>query len=173
MDASIERLRTKVKEEARYKPYVLRRLTDFDPSAKKETTLHTITIGQVKEDIFDNIAMLFNSRSFLLHDEDTWPEEVEASVLGYGLPDYCGKSYSMEERERLRSVIARQLQIFEPRLDPESIRVDFLESPEVPSFLIDFRVSGLIRVGEVSEEVLFVSRLNLETGNTEIKSLTG
>jgi type VI secretion system protein ImpF len=158
----------KAKEDARYKPFLLRRLTDFEPSNKQESAAGIITARQLKEDVFENIEMLFNSRSHPSPAElKGWPE-LEESVLSYGVPDYCGKTGSPEDREMLRQYIITQLRNFEPRLMPDSISVDFIESQDGTNSLMEFKINGIINVGEISEEVLFISKLDVETGNAEI-----
>jgi type VI secretion system lysozyme-like protein len=157
----------KAKEVARYKPNVLKRLTDFEPFVKKEMVLPVITAAQLKEDVFENIAMLFNSRSHLSIQELKGYEELANSVLGYGISDYCGGMSSADSRENLRQNIITQLKIFEPRFVPDSIAVEFASS-DMNSALIEFKVSGLIQADQVSEEVLFISKLDLETGNAEL-----
>jgi predicted component of type VI protein secretion system len=169
IQGSQERARTIRKEDARYKPYVLKRLTDFDPYEKKEASVNVITSKQVKEDVFENIDMLFNSRSHPSLEELKGYEELENSVLGYGISDYCGKICTREDREELRLHIIKQLKDFEPRLAPDSVNVEFTSSELNANSLIELRISGIISVGLVSEEVLFISRLDLETGNAELK----
>ena len=70
------------KEDARYKPYVLRRLTDMDPYEKTEHIQNVITEKQVKDDIFKNIEMLFYSRSRPSLKEFKGYEDVANCVLG-------------------------------------------------------------------------------------------
>jgi type VI secretion system lysozyme-like protein len=156
------------KEDARYKPYVLKRLTDLEPYEKTERRQIVITEKQVKEDIFTNIEMLFCSRSHPSPKELRDCEEVENSVLGYGISDYCGKVCSMNEREDLLEQIKKQLRVFEPRLAPDSIRVEFTNIEAAMRSLLELRISGNVSVGQVNEEVLFISRLDLETGNASL-----
>jgi type VI secretion system lysozyme-like protein len=169
MQGSRAESRTIRKEDARYKPYVLKRLTDFDPYEKKEVSVGVISAKQVKEDVFENIDMLFNSRSHPSLEEFKGYGEIENSVLGYGISDYCGKICNRDDKESLRLHIIKQLKDFEPRLSAGSINVEFTSSELNANSLIELRISGLISVGQVSEEVLFISRLDLETGNAELK----
>jgi predicted component of type VI protein secretion system len=157
------------KEDTRYKPYVLKRLTDFDPYEKKDAAFGVITAKQVKEDVFENIDMLFNSRSHPVFKGSKSCEEIESSVLGYGISDYCGKICTQDDKEALRRHITKQLRDFEPRMDPDSIKVEFISSELNANSLIELQISGLIDAGQVSEEVLFISRLDLETGSAELK----
>ena len=100
------------KEDARYKPYVLRRLTDMDPYEKTERIQNVITEKQVKDDIFKNIEMLFYSRSRPSLKEFKGYEDVANSVLGYGISDYCGKVCTRTDREELLEHIKNQIRIF-------------------------------------------------------------
>jgi type VI secretion system protein ImpF len=156
------------KEDARYKPYVLKRLTDDEPHEKKETLVNVITEKQVKEDIFRNIEMLFYSRSHPSLRELNGYEELENSVLGYGISDHCGKIYGDADREFLLEHIKKQIRDFEPRLAPDSIDVQFTNPDAAMRSLLELRISGQIAVGQISEEMLFISRLDLETGNASL-----
>jgi type VI secretion system lysozyme-like protein len=157
------------KEDAQYKPYTLKRLTDYDPSEKNEKDRSLITEKQLREDIFENIDMLFNSRSHAgLKDLNDY-EEVEDSVLGYGISDFCGRQSSTASREALREQIVKQIGLFEPRLDIGSISIELLESKGGDATSIEFRIGGTIRTKEVNQEISFISKLNLESGNANLR----
>jgi type VI secretion system protein ImpF len=155
------------KEEARYKPYVFKRLTDDEPYEKKEKVQSIITEKQVKDDIFRNLEMLFYSRSHPSLEEFKGYEEVENSVLGYGIADYCGKICSAAERESLLEHIKKKIRDFEPRLVPDSINVEFANADAAMRSLLELHISGLI-TGQMNEEILFISRLDMETGNASL-----
>ncbi|MDR2743037.1 MAG: type VI secretion system baseplate subunit TssE [Treponema sp.] len=156
------------KEDVRYKPYVLKRLSDDEPYEKRENLQNVITEKQVKDDIFRNIEMLFCSRSHLSLAEFKGHDDIENSVLGYGITDYCGKVCSDDEREFLLGHIKKQIRDFEPRLAPDSVDVKFANPDFAMRSLLELRISGRIAVEQVDEEVLFVSRLDLETGNASL-----
>ena len=168
------------KEDALYKPFTLKRLTDYDPSEKSEGSGSLITGKQLKEDIFENMDMLFNSRSHASLADLKGYKEVEESVMGFGISDFCGRQSSTASREALRDHILAQIGLFEPRLDPASINVEFQEnqagssnksdaSSGSDSTSLEFRISGNIKVREVNEEIAFISRLNLESGNADLR----
>jgi type VI secretion system lysozyme-like protein len=159
------------KEDARYKPYVLKHLTDDEPYEKKETARNVITEKQVKEDIFRNIEMLFCSRSHPSLMELKGYEDVENSVLGYGISDYCGRICGDDEREALLAHIRKQIQDFEPRLAPDSITVEFANPDASLRSLLELRIAGRIVAAQVNEEMLFISRLDLETGNVTLSCM--
>jgi type VI secretion system protein ImpF len=156
------------KEPARYRPYLLSRLTDVEPLEKKDNFDRLINSKQLKKDVFDNIEMLFYSRSHLSPREMKNIPELENSVLGYGIVDFCGRMHSKSNEEFLREHIRKQLLDFEPRLDPTTVRVDFFSSEGSIESLLEFHISGLIRTGEVNEEVRFISKINLETGLADL-----
>jgi type VI secretion system lysozyme-like protein len=157
------------KEDAQYKPYTLKRLTDNDPSEKVERTQSLITEKQLKEDIFENIDMLFNSRSHASLAELRGYEDVEDSVLGYGISDFCGHQSSTASREALRAHILKQIGLFEPRLDAASIAIELLDTKGGDATSMEFRIGGIIRTKEVSQEISFISKLNLESGTAELR----
>jgi type VI secretion system lysozyme-like protein len=156
------------REDARYKPYVLKRLTDDEPYEKKETVSTVITEKQVKDDIFKNIEMLFCSRSHPSLAELKGYEDLENSVLGYGISDYCGKICSDDDREFLLEHIKKQIRDFEPRLATDSIEVKFANPDVTMRSLLELRISGRMSVGQVDEEMLFISRLDMETGSASL-----
>jgi type VI secretion system protein ImpF len=166
MDKNSQSLSSPVKEDAKYRPFVLKRLTDMEPQTKKELPYGLATIKQLKEDIFYNIEMLFNSRSHTLSGEAGWCADVESSVLGFGIRDFCGKTSSGDYKEELRQHIIKQLRTFEPRLDPSSVTVDF--SQEKDGSTLEYMIGGTIRIKEVNEEVKFFSNLDLESGNASL-----
>jgi type VI secretion system protein ImpF len=156
------------KEPARYRPYLLSRLTDLDPLEKRDTFDRLINSRQLKKDVFDNIEMLFYSRSHLSPREMKNIPELENSVLGYGIVDFCGRMHSKSNEEFLREHIRKQLLDFEPRLDPSTLTVDFFSSDDSSESLLEFHIAGMIRAGEVEEEVRFISKINLETGLADL-----
>ena len=158
------------KEDALYKPFTLKRLTDFNPGEQSEPGAGKLITGnQLKEDVFDNIDMLFNSRSHASLADLKGYEDVEQSVLGYGVHDFCGRQSSTSSRESLRDHIFTQVRFFEPRLDPESINVVFRDNSGKDQSSLEFRISGYIKVKEVNEEIAFISRLNLESGTADLR----
>jgi len=164
----LPRSTAETREEALYKPHTLKRLTDYDPSEQSEGSGSLITGKQLKEDIFENIDMLFNSRSHASQADLMGKEELALSVLGYGISDFCGRQSSTASRNDLRDHIFRQISFFEPRLDPSSLSIEPLDIIEGNTTSIEFRISGIIKVKGVDEEIVFTSRLNLESGSADL-----
>ncbi|MCQ2914183.1 MAG: type VI secretion system baseplate subunit TssE [Alphaproteobacteria bacterium] len=159
----------KNKQEALYLPCLLHRLTDLNPEEKKENVLPGVYISNLKKDIFENIEMILNSKTHPQDADVNNISEIENSVLFYGLKDCCGKSYSKDSSEKIRDEIELQIKLFEPRINPDTLNVEIVENKEAEKPFLMFSISGNVEVGELSEEIVFLSKLNLETGETNIK----
>jgi type VI secretion system protein ImpF len=155
---------------ARYKPYVLKRLTDLHPDEPDEAYSPVISMNDVEADIYDNLVTLFNSSSHPSLSEMKGYAELEHSVLGYGIEDYCGAVTSRDDRENLRVNIERQIKFFEPRLAPKTVRVEIVESALGVSAEMQFRISGHVTVAEADKELVFLSKLDVETGRAELEA---
>jgi type VI secretion system lysozyme-like protein len=138
----------------------------MEPHVKQEPPTTLVTVKQLKEDVFHNIEMLFNSRchstTFDTASARGDVKSIEDSVLGFGIKDFCGKPSSEESREEMRLHIVRQIMTFEPRIEPSSIAVDFVESKS--GAVLEYSISGILKLKEVKEELVFLSRLDIETG---------
>ena len=156
------------KEEGQFRPFVLKRLTDYEPSEKTERERSFAGDRQLKEDIFENLDMLFNSRAHASLRDLKGYEDVEDSVLGYGISDFCGRQTSTASREELRAHIFKRIGFFEPRLEPASINIELLDSSGKDASSIVFRIGGIIKTNEVNEEMSFIARLDLESGSAEL-----
>jgi predicted component of type VI protein secretion system len=113
--------------------------------------------------------MLFNSRSHAGLNDLKGYEEVEDSVLGYGISDFCGRQSSTASREALQAHILKQIGLYEPRFDTASIDINLIDTKGGDASSIEFRISGIIRTKEVNQEISFISKLNLESGNAELR----
>jgi type VI secretion system protein ImpF len=157
-------------QRALYRPYLLRRLTDSKPLQKEEQYSTAISMEDVRQDIYDNLSALFNSCSHLSAKELKYSEVVQ-SVLGFGLSDYSGRSMTNQDREKLRQEIIFQIKTFEPRIDPATLEVTILDKGEGYSSSMAFTVGGQVTIGTMSEELLFLSHFNVETGQAELETM--
>ncbi|MDR2500383.1 MAG: GPW/gp25 family protein [Treponema sp.] len=156
------------KEQGKGIPCILKRLTDFEPAEKSERPETMAGEKQFRDDIFENIEMLFNSRSHAALEDLKGYQDAADSVLGYGIMDFCGRQSSSASREALRDHIFNQLCLFEPRLDPASIAVDPHEAKGGASE-VAFRISGLTRPKELEGEIALMVKLDLESGIAETR----
>lgn len=157
-----------IKSEDRFMPCVLERLTDKNPQINSERYSRGVSIAQLKQDVLWNIELILNSRSHPSFAELDNDGELNSSVLGMGLPDFCGISHSAISREQIRKEIIRQLICFEPRIDPDSLEVNDVTNADGRTSILNVEVRGVIKVYPLREEFVFRAKLDLESGNTMV-----
>lgn len=162
--------RQKIQSGDLFMPCLLSRLTDQNPEAKVEKFSRGITIKQLKQNILWNVELILNSRSHPSFDKMQYGQEIRDSVLGMGLPDFCGMSHSRESLENLRLAICHQLRTFEPRFEPDSIEVLFVKNGDNSTEFsnVELEISAMIDIAPLREEFVFRSRLDLESGNVTV-----
>ena len=109
-----------------------------------------MSLEKIKEEIVLNISHILNSKSRPQIWDLNYNQEVVNSVLGFGLPDFCGLSNSEIESAKLQHEIVELLKVFEPRLIPSTISV------EVDSSDVAHKERQLIRFCPLSDCVSLV-----------------
>ncbi len=154
----------------RFMPGILARLTDNNPEQKTENYTRGISVRLLRKDILWNIETLLNSRSHPPEKDWNGDSEVMNSVLGYGLCDFCGQTHKKRNLVRLKDEILRQIRLFEPRLDPDSLVAKIVNDEDVNTVPVslEIEVRGVISVVALKDELVFCSKLDLETGNATV-----
>lgn len=155
-----------------FMPCLLGRLIDQNPEQKTEVFTRGISLKQLKQNILWNIELILNSRSHPT--SDVWADDpaVTDSVLGMGVSDFCGLSHSATAREKLRQEIIHQLSVFEPRLEKDSLEVNYIHSNDEKNSdsVLELEIFAWISVETVREELVFRSRLDLESGTATLNN---
>lgn len=90
--------------------------------------------------------------------------EVERSVYFYGLPDFTQMSLSpgrnLADQERLASMIARTIEMFEPRILNPQVRVDTRAAKSD----LHFTISGKLKMKPRPEPVAYDTTLDATRG---------
>jgi type VI secretion system protein ImpF len=164
--------RSRVREDQPLLPSVFDRLLDDDPSNSREPPAsRRQVLRDLKQSVSRDLENLLNTRQRC----DGWPpalDELEKSLLNYGIPDFTGVNMSApSERERLRSIIQRVIEQFEPRF--RSVRVKLLENTEAFDRTLRFRIDGLLDVNPAPEPVVFDSQLEPTTATFEVRDKSG
>jgi type VI secretion system protein ImpF len=149
-------------------PSVLDRLLDDEPQNKRELPASgTQVLRKVKESLQRDLENLLNTRWRC----ESWPpdwEELDASLVNYGLPDFTGVDVSPGSgREELRRIVERVIRRFEPRL--KSVRVSLLKNADELDRVIRFRIDALLQAEPAPEPVSFDSQLEPASATFEIK----
>jgi len=93
---------------------------------------------------------------------------VQKSILNFGLKDLANKSIEETERiDGIRDDILDALRAYEPRLLPQTLRVD-RDTENEEDLTIRFVVSSDMRADPVPTSIEFVTELELDTGEIKI-----
>ena len=115
----------------RLQPSLLDRLTDLEPDKTKESSSkQSMTQTQFKEAVVRDLGWLLNSVAMdVCIDLHRYPE-VQRSVLNYGLPDMSGHTSSNVDVRVVESSIKAAIQLFEPRVIKNSLKVKIHSNPD-------------------------------------------
>ncbi|HZH34866.1 MAG TPA: type VI secretion system baseplate subunit TssE [Pyrinomonadaceae bacterium] len=152
----------RIDNEIRITPSVFDRLLDFEPDVSSEAPKsRSKSLRELKQSVKRDLEWLLNTRRYAGEIPDNL-EEVNKSVLIFGLPDFTGLgAKSSAEQKRLIKELESALKIFEPRL--MDVRVSF-EPPSETERVLKFRIEARMRVDPTPEPVTFDTILQLGSG---------
>ena len=148
-------------------PSVLDRLLDDEPTATRELPkTRNQVLRELKKSLQRDLENLLNTRWRCT----AWPEnfeELERSLVNYGLPDITGTDLgSAHRREEFRQIVEKVIRRFEPRF--KSVSVAMLGNSEPLDRTLRFRIDALLYAEPAPEPVVFDSALEPATGNVEV-----
>jgi len=126
------------------------------------------TLQEMKRSVSRDIEALLNTRRELLTELPPEFQEVNHSVLTYGLPDFTSMSLnSQKDRKSIRREIETTLGLFEPRLRAIKVTV---EGPKKLEHALHFRIDAMLLVEPNPEAVSFDAMLQLSTSSYQVNS---
>ena len=149
-------------------PSLLDRLIDDDPDQPQEPAARRFQDMRAFEaSVAHDLESLLNTRRESLQELADEFEEVNRSLLVYGLPDFTAFNLlDVSDLVRLRRAIESAIANFEPRL--QRVRVN-MEPPKENDRSVHFRIDGLLRVDPAPEPVTFDTILQLGTQEYVVK----
>lgn len=156
-------------------PSLLDRLTDLEPEKKKETaSQQSLSQKAYKEAVIRDLGWLLNCVSLdAVVNLDGYPA-VSKSVLNYGLPDLSGRTSSSVEVTDLERDLQHAISQFEPRIISNSLRVKVHSKPEeMGQNSLMFEIEGVVFEQPMPFQVLLRSKLDLESGEFDVKEDRG
>jgi len=153
----------------RLQPCLLDRLTDDEPKKQVEgRNQRVLTSRSYRAAVLRDLQWLVNTGNRDATGEYDEFEEVQSSVLNYGVRDFSGLNvYTMMLSDLQRSV-AKAIELFEPRIIPDQLRVgivtddDGFNVVEYQSCAIG--IEGLLWNMPMPEELFVKTEVDLETG---------
>lgn len=136
------------------------RLTDYEPRNSREALPpEWEQLRQYKLGLARDLTNLLNIR----RSESDIPEEFEAtrqSLAAYGLQDF---TTAPVDRDAIRRAMERTIRAFEPRLS--RVQVTVVEGAD---FKFSFRISGMLRVENTLEPVVYDAELPKESRHFQV-----
>ena len=117
-----------------------------------------------------DIEWLLNTKRVQPYDLEDLPETRE-SIVNYGLPDFSHfTGSSPADCQQICGLIAQTLKRFEPRLAPNTIRVEHVRPTERTGTQSRFRIHAVLHVDPVKEPVVFDTEIEMDTGSVQVKT---
>ncbi len=159
-----------VRPNQRLLPSVLDRLLDDDPSVTREAEKsRSQLLRELKQSVRRDLENLLNTRISLYPiPEDL--QELQTSVLNYGIPDFTGVGMgSRTQRTKLARIVQDAIQRFETRF--KTVRVELVDDRgSLNDRTIRFRIEGLLHAEPAPEPVTFDSQLRPQLGEFDVKA---
>ena len=158
----------------RLQPSLLDRLTDQDPSTKRESRdRRVLSTQQLRDAVLRDLAWLLNTDN--LYDEDLEAHPlVASSVLNFGMRDLTGTTASSLDGKLLRARLIQAIKDFEPRIDPKSLSVDVLLSEEsYNQNSVSFEIKAQLWAEPVPLDLLLRTEIDLERADVTVEEVAG
>lgn len=151
-------------------PSLLDRLTDLNPDKKKESSSQRVlTQTQYKDAVIRDLGWLLNSISYDSVYSLAEYEQVQHSVINYGLPDISGHTTSSIDPVILEKALQRVIYEFEPRIIRNSLKIKVHANPdEMNHNSLIFEIEGVVFGQPAPFQVVLRSELDLESGKFSI-----
>lgn len=159
----------------RLQPALLDRLTDDEPAKKQEAReRRVLTKSQLRAAVLRDLTWLMNSVQLASCEDLSACAEVRNSVVNFGLPSLAGETAATLEIGDLEEAIRDAILRFEPRLLPDSLHIEMVESDSVMHLhnIVGIRISARLWAQPVPLEMLLRSEFDLETGQVELHEAT-
>lgn len=151
-------------------PSLLDRLTNDTPSATVEPSGRFQSIASLRAAVMRDLEWLLNTGCLSdLLDLAEYPE-VATSVLNYGVPSLVGHTARQIDALRFERAVREAIARFEPRVVPKSLKVRWADDMKRHrGYIFTLEIEGDIWAIPVPEHVLLRSRIDVESGKTEIE----
>ncbi|MFC1751397.1 type VI secretion system baseplate subunit TssE [Pseudomonadota bacterium] len=151
-------------------PSVFDRLIDQNPGVPEDTdTSRSQLLRELRESVRRDLEDLLNTR-LPCHKFEEGMEELEYSVINYGIPDFSGNNLvSDREKERFRRQLELVISFFEPRF--KEVKVELVEGSDEYDRTLRFRIDALLNVQPAVKPIVFDSSMEPVTHNFRVRDL--
>jgi type VI secretion system protein ImpF len=159
----------KIRDTDELTPSLLDRLLDDEPERLKEAPRSRgQLLRELKHTVRRDLENLLNTR-WQCRSVPLELDELQVSLVNYGIPDFSGARLTTAEgREKLRSIVEKSVELFEPRLT--KIRVTMQPPADELDRRLRLRIDAMLRVDPHPEPVVFDSEMKRATSTFEVTS---
>ncbi len=151
---------------------VLDRLIDENPGTTRDPPRSRVqAMRDLRRSVRRDLEALLNTRQTVLDWADDL-EEVDLSLIDYGIPDLSGLNLgSAEARETFRALVEDRIRKLEPRF--KSVEVRLLANSEPQDRTLRFKIDAWLHADPMPERVDFDSLLQPVSRTFEVKGDPG
>ena len=149
-------------------PSIFDRLIDDNPSVAEESPhSHRQLLFELKQSVRRDLQNLLNTRWKC----NVWPpdyEELELSLVNYGIPDFSGVNMGgPENQKRLIEIVERAIEFFEPRFVQFSLVATNSENESDRT--LRFKIDGHLHAQPSPEPVSYDTSMDISSAEFEVK----
>ena len=154
-------------------PSIIERLKSGGTDRRSDTELR-VDIDAMRDEVREHVSALLNTRTAEVDALDGHPEAAK-SILAYGVPDLSSFFHgSQQDKQRLITHIERAIRTFEPRLDPQSVRVEGVRDSSTEQGLkARLRVHAVLRIHPFRAPIMFDTAIDADTQAVTVKETDG
>ncbi|MGF1446250.1 MAG: type VI secretion system baseplate subunit TssE [Pikeienuella sp.] len=155
----------------RLQPSLLDRLTDDEPgSAVEPRDARVIDIRRLREIVRRDLAWLFNTTAYeSLESLERFPN-ARVSALNFGVPDLAGITVTRNRAAEIRSRLTERVKMFEPRILPDTLTIDFSDQDKMTETVIGFDIRGELWAEPLPIELYMRTELDVTNGVLTVRS---
>ena len=149
----------------RLQPSLLDRLTDLNPSAKRDgPDQQALTLSQLRQAVLRDVGWLLNTTNLESVEYLALAPRAAASTLNYGIPGLAGLLDSSSRLHSLEDELAQAIRRFEPRIRSDSIKVRARgASDEGGKPALVFEIEGELWAQPVPLQLFLETKIEVET----------
>lgn len=157
----------------RLQPSLLDRLTDDERNTAVESReKRVLSLSQLRQSVLRDLAWLLNTEhlSTSMSFEDC--PIAEKSVVNFGVPPLTGSTATGLDIRTLKQRITEVIKTYEPRLLPDSVKVEVRVSERaMSSNALKFEVEADLWAQPLPLHLYLLTEFDLETGQVDIQPI--
>jgi type VI secretion system protein ImpF len=149
-------------------PSIVERLRGAGDAGRSATD-QRVDVDTMRAEVLEHVQALLNTRLAEIDGLERFPESG-TSLLAYGVPDLSAFFHgSQGDMQRMIACIERAIRTFEPRLDPQSVRVERVrDTGNDPVMKMRLRVQAVLRVHPFRAPIVFDTRIDADTASVTV-----